>query len=122
MEDIQGLKNTIANQVKQIEELNAEVKRNKQELEKYKHVSGKLRHERHKTARYKRDRIILLVFSLLMFAAFCYQFNEQHKSVAEQERLQGLYKQQNHKPPPPGVLSSEHYFKVEEAERTGESE
>jgi uncharacterized coiled-coil protein SlyX len=106
-DNIESLKNKIAEQTKTISRLNEETESKNKELEKYRHMQGRLRHLKHKATRYNRDRIVLAVFSVIMIAAFCYQVTQQNQTQLEQARLEKKYKQQNATSAPPGVLNTE---------------
>lgn len=65
------------------------------ELEKYQGLSVRYRRLKKKVTDYRRDRIILLVFSLVLISVLCYQGIKINNSKIEQENLQKMYKKKN---------------------------
>ncbi len=78
-----------------VSQLRESVEKKNKELEKYQHLSVKYRRLKKKNAGYARDRVVLLVFSLILIGILCYQGIKMNNAKVEQEKLQEMYKNKN---------------------------
>lgn len=86
----------LENNIIQLEE-NIAIKN--KELEKYQNLSTKYRRLKKKVDGYSRDRVILLLFSLVLIGVLCYQGIKMNNAKVEQEKLQKMYKKKNEEGP-----------------------
>jgi TolA-binding protein len=82
-----------------ISDLQGNIESKNKELEKYQNLHTKYRRLKKKANSYRRERIILLVFSLVLIGVLCYQGYKINNSKVEQEKLQQLYKKKNEEGP-----------------------
>ncbi len=70
-----------------IDQLTGTINDKNKELKEYHHLSGKYKRLKKRAATYKRDRIILFLFSLVLIGLLCYQGYKANKMKIQQQQL-----------------------------------
>jgi len=79
--------------------LNERLEKKEKELDKYKGLSSRYKKSKDKIDALKRDRMILLLFSLVLIGVLCYQGYKINKAKVEQENMYKMYKKKNEEGP-----------------------
>lgn len=93
----------IAELEEQITRLDDKLAKKNKELERYQHLSTRYKRLKKTSAAYNRDRVILLVFSLLLICVICYMGIKINNAKIEQQKLYEMYKTKNGAGPNPDI-------------------